>query len=250
MGTGGYRTGRPHTAVESCHSFSAWGQFDWALEGEDDDRFKGEWTVDGDSVTLTWRRDGRQWSQTVRLTWSPCHYGGRRAWLVCPRCHQRVGKLYLPTLIYRSDERVNRFACRHCFSLTYAQRQSRDRTWPLLWRAERIADRWLVQSKDEKSFVKPKGMHLKTFHQKVKKYNMLMERAGSFAARSMETNVAVQAADVDSRAKADESDPDEITEEMWQQLSRDVDMAMRDWLDQQESHQVDVADAEQTVGLM
>ena len=239
MGTGGYRMGSPHTTVESCHSFSAWGQFHWALDGEDDDRFEGGWIIGDDSMTLTWRRDGRHWSQTVQLTWSPCHYGGRRAWLVCPTCHRRVGKLYLPTLIYHRGERVNHFACRHCFSLTYSQRQSRDRYWTLLWRAKRIADRWLIESKDENGFVKPKGMHFNTFHQKVEEYNALIERARTCAFRSMLTDIPVQIADVDSDAKARDSDPGEMA-----QMNKEMEEVMRAWLDQQATYQMNVAGAE------
>ena len=53
------------------------------------------------------------------LITTPCHYGGVRYWLLCPEwgCRRRVGTLYFAG---------ERFACRHCFNLTYkSQNQSK-----------------------------------------------------------------------------------------------------------------------------
>jgi len=43
------------------------------------------------------------------LTTTAPRFGGVRYWFLCPRCGQRVGKLYY----------VNRWACRRCHSLAY-----------------------------------------------------------------------------------------------------------------------------------
>lgn len=54
---------------------------------------------------------------TVRLSSTPCHFGGRRWWFCCPfvedgkACNRRVGILYLGVGKY--------FGCRHCLNLTY-----------------------------------------------------------------------------------------------------------------------------------
>ena len=55
----------------------------------------------------------------IPLTSTPCYFGGKRYWFVCPfysrgvYCGKRVGVLYL------SDKY---FACRHCNDLTYNSR--------------------------------------------------------------------------------------------------------------------------------
>jgi hypothetical protein len=50
--------------------------------------------------------------QYVRLSWTDCALGGRRAWFCCPvqSCGRRVAILYLGRWI---------FACRHCHGLAY-----------------------------------------------------------------------------------------------------------------------------------
>lgn len=57
----------------------------------------------------------------VRLTSTPCNFGGLRWWFICPLainnvvCQKRVGKLYLSHGLY--------FGCRHCHNLTYQSSQ-------------------------------------------------------------------------------------------------------------------------------
>ena len=55
----------------------------------------------------------------VQLVSTPCHYGGKRYWFICPLqrngipCGRRVGKLYLGGKY---------FGCRHCYDLSYDSR--------------------------------------------------------------------------------------------------------------------------------
>lgn len=60
----------------------------------------------------------------VRLSATPCHYGNKRWWFICPlvrsgaACGRRVLNLYL------GDKH---FGCRHCFNLTYRSVQEHDK---------------------------------------------------------------------------------------------------------------------------
>jgi len=55
----------------------------------------------------------------VPLVTTPCYFGGKRYWFICPgyingmNCRRRVGTLYLSGKY---------FACRHCYNLTYNSR--------------------------------------------------------------------------------------------------------------------------------
>lgn len=65
----------------------------------------------------------------IRLEWTGCHFGGRRAWFLCPgeRCNRRVAILYSGKI----------FACRRCHRLTYTSQ--RQQAWQrALSRAQRI----------------------------------------------------------------------------------------------------------------
>jgi len=81
-------------------------------------------TVEGDEYirfqyTQTDRHTGEktELDYKAELTWTPCFFGGRRWWFICPlvvngrACERRVGVLYLGGGKY--------FGCRHCYDLTY-----------------------------------------------------------------------------------------------------------------------------------
>lgn len=57
----------------------------------------------------------------IRLESTPCNFGGRRWWFICPlvvdgyACSRRVGALYLGG--------GKHFGCRHCYDLTYQSSQ-------------------------------------------------------------------------------------------------------------------------------
>ena len=78
----------------------------------------------GDRVMFDYRNrsNGGEWqamSYAVRLAWTPCHFGGQRAWWLCPAvgCGRRVAVLYGGKV----------FACRHCQRLAYkTQREAPD----------------------------------------------------------------------------------------------------------------------------
>ncbi len=116
--------------------------------------------VDTYRVTLDYRqRDrGGEWqamNYPVRLAWTACHYGGQRAWWLCPAvgCGRRVAVLYGGAV----------FACRHCQKLAYkSQRETPDDR--ATRRADKIRDRlgWDAGILNHAGG-KPKGMHWQTF---------------------------------------------------------------------------------------
>lgn len=115
--------------------------------------------TEADSVILNYRHQrGGEWKSEkypVRLEWTGCTFGGRRAWFLCPAqgCGRRVAILYSGGI----------FACRHCYKLAYAcQRQSADDR--AMRRADNIRQQlgWGAGIANPKGG-KPKGMHWATF---------------------------------------------------------------------------------------
>ena len=93
---------------------------------------------------------------SVQLTWTPCHFGGRRPWFVCPGCGRRVAKLYL---------RGKYFLCRRCHNLAYKS-QREDRAGRLVRKADKIRTRLGGKPGMLNPFPpKPKGMHRRTYLQ-------------------------------------------------------------------------------------
>lgn len=111
-----------------------------------------------DSVTLSYRgstQDGvwQECVQHVTVDWTPCNYGGKRPWWICPLCGMRVAILF----------GGRKYACRNCHDLTYKS----TRTAPDLRhyaRANKVRTRlgWgggVASPMGER----PKGMHWKTY---------------------------------------------------------------------------------------
>ncbi|HUU29584.1 MAG TPA: hypothetical protein VM123_17415 [archaeon] len=125
--------------VEECKSISTkflnkhhyfdggvhWGGMSWSRGGEKtgSSDFVVS-TVEGDEYirfqyTQTDRHTGEksELDYKARLVWTPCYFGGRRWWFICPlvvngrACERRVGVLYLGGSKY--------FGCRKCYNLTY-----------------------------------------------------------------------------------------------------------------------------------
>jgi len=116
--------------------------------------------VDAERVTLSYLCCGpnAEWQSVeypVHLEWTPCHYGGHRAWFRCPAdgCGRRVAILYYAGI----------FACRRCHQLAYwSQRCSASEG--ALRRAQAIRERLGGTGNMYCPFpVKPKGMHWRTY---------------------------------------------------------------------------------------
>lgn len=134
--------------------------------------FGWQWTLNGEPVAdiqvrveielvvlvYRYRRRGdSEWQdveQPVRISRTPCTYGGTRPWWMCPSCGRLVAVLYGPGKLY---------ACRHCCKLAYScQSESADD------RAARRANRIRRRLGWEPGIFngtgdKPKGMRCRTF---------------------------------------------------------------------------------------
>ena len=119
-----------------------------------------EMQVHTDSVKLIYRArpNGKGWqvmNYPVLLAYTACHYGGQRAWWLCPGtgCGRRVAVLYGGSV----------FACRHCQKIAYkSQRETPDDR--ATRRADKLRDRlgWQAGILNQAGG-KPKGMHWQTF---------------------------------------------------------------------------------------
>jgi hypothetical protein len=96
----------------------------------------------------------------VAVTWTACHYGGRRPWFVCPSCSRRCRVLYL-----RREP-----ACRACHGLAY-ESQREDRFTRLLHRARKIRAR--LGGDGMETPPKPPGMWWRTYWRTVEEADAL-----------------------------------------------------------------------------
>jgi hypothetical protein len=109
-------------------------------------------------LNYRWRRgDTNEWEdieEPVPITWTPCNYGGKRPWFLCPgvvngrNCGRRVAKLYVAGKY---------FLCRHCYGLSYSSQNENE-----MDRALRKVSKLEARLGDCK-WSKPKGMHQRTF---------------------------------------------------------------------------------------
>jgi len=86
--------------------------------------------------------------QTIELGWSPCYFGGKRPWFLCPCCYRRCAKLL--------DYYENGLRCRRCYGAGYAVENDTPE-WRLRRRIEKLENR-LADGLD-----RPKGMHRRTY---------------------------------------------------------------------------------------
>ena len=133
MGVGGTRSGagRPGFRLKAEHTLKVdirvWHKrgllwdggtntWSWSRGGESAGSIR--FTVNADNIRLTYASHGRDASQTIRLTATPCRYGGDRTWFECPVCGGRAAVLFM---------RAGRFACRQCQKVSYSS-QSRSKS--------------------------------------------------------------------------------------------------------------------------
>lgn len=108
--------------------------------------------VSGDMLSLSYAISGRYIENILRVTTTPCHFGGERLWFACPQCDERCARIFL-------NRRSGKYACRKCVGIAYYS-QSED----AMGRAWRKQNK--LEKKLDKYWMKPKGMH-QTTHTKL-----------------------------------------------------------------------------------
>ncbi len=113
------------------------------------------------SLTMAYEVKGEKLFQTLKLTWTPCHFGGRRLWFVCP-CGRRVGILYFAG---------RQFRCRQCCGLAYASQNETD-SYRALRRANKIREKLGGRPGPARAFpLKLKRMQWGTYSQLKEKHD-------------------------------------------------------------------------------
>ena len=135
-------------------------------------------STERDAVVLTyqtspsWTNEWKTIPQRVPITWTECHFGGRRPWFVCSGdgqyCGRRVAVLY---------GAGNYFACRHCYGLSYETQQQSAR-WRGFAKAQKIRMRLdgsvnLLEPFPEK----PPRMHWRTYERLRRVYEIARDRS-------------------------------------------------------------------------
>jgi hypothetical protein len=89
------------------------------------------------SATVTWP-DSTHFTTPVNMITTRMPTGGLRAWLLCPSCGRRCGRLHLV------DENDREFRCRLCLNLAYRvqyRKSMRDGVF-------RLVRKWLAELND------------------------------------------------------------------------------------------------------
>lgn len=180
--SGGHRWGRQRAAVEACYRFDAKmlrklltappgahlaASFGWTGPRGEDAKAIAAYRAGDSFLTLHFERSGetdKPPPQKIALLFSPCRFGGRRAWFVCGLCQRRAFRLYLYPHFYMNEKRIDRFYCRVCLGLTYDQRRSKDLVTLGQMRARRV-QKQLHDTAHEWEWLpdKPKYMRWRTY---------------------------------------------------------------------------------------
>lgn len=134
--------------------------------------------IDHGSMTLSFRRLGRDYHLPVRLERTPCYLGGSRPWFACPGCGRRCGKLYM----------TGKFVCRLCARLNYPSQQETDCIYRQVYQhRHRLGCFDDMVSVPAYRIPKPKGMHWRTFRKHIDELIQKEQQATEQTAKFIES---------------------------------------------------------------
>ena len=108
----------------------------------------------GAGVRLLYNHAGKGFDYTLDVLTTPCHFGGRRYWWVCPHCDRRCRILYCRGL----------FVCRQCSGAYYKTQATKDPVPRIDNELNRLCIRLGAQRITlDKIPDKPKGMQWRTY---------------------------------------------------------------------------------------
>jgi hypothetical protein len=131
----------------------------WSINGDETGSIVVRAEAGGVVLKYRHRSRGEDWQSAeyrISIDWTPCHYGGKRAWFRCPisGCGRRVAILYGGAI----------FACRRCHHLAYECQQETPHGRALL-KAQSIRMRLGGSGSMAEPFPpKPRKMHRKTYY--------------------------------------------------------------------------------------
>jgi hypothetical protein len=122
-------------------------------------------------ITLRYRNRwrGGEWQgrhYPVAVEWTPCHFGGDRAWFRCPACGRRAAILY----------GANVFVCRRCLHLAYESQREAPH-YRALHKAQGIHEKLGGTGIIDDPVFKPKGMHWRTYSRQMQRLRQAESRA-------------------------------------------------------------------------
>lgn len=121
------------------------------------------------TYTITKNEEKTKVKYDIEIEFTPCNYGGERAWFLCPECEDRVSKLYLKN---------GYFKCRRCHELNYILQQEDKRDFAVRsieHKMYKIQDKLKTRRATNNCYAipKPKGMHYKTYKELIEQLREL-----------------------------------------------------------------------------
>jgi hypothetical protein len=132
------------------------------------------------SVTLDYRaRKHGEWENKrydVMVDWTPCNYGGKRPWWLCPCCGRRVAVLW----------GGGTYACRHCQQINYESTRNTPESQAFA-RAGKVRKQlgWCAGIANPPGG-RPKGMHQRTYERLLHHYYELANQAFGASSEAMD----------------------------------------------------------------
>ena len=141
------------------------GSLSWTTGGEPTGNINYSCFSDSLLLKYRFRSNGDEWEpveQRVMFDFTPCNYGGKRTWILCPECDRRVvslcsyGKFFL---------------CRHCYQVPYGS-QNEGFLDRVISQKHKLGKR-IFENYDGDGWRKKKWIHQKTFDRLYKKYRYM-----------------------------------------------------------------------------